>query len=316
MSQTHQQPASGASRISLYDEVTDRIVCELEQGRVPWVQPWESSGISLGMPRSAATRKFYSGINILILWDAVIRHGFAAQEWLTFRQALSLGGHVRKGERGTTICYADSFIPQAERERAKEQGSDPNVIPFLKRFTVFNIEQCEGLPSHIVSKPAPSADTEKFPAAETLIAATGAAIREGGGEAYYHRSEDFILLPPRGSFIGPADYYCTALHELGHWTAHPSRLARDLANRFGSSAYAREELIAELTSAFLCAHLDIAPQVRHADYLGHWLAILKEDARAIFHAASQASKASDFLLTFQQSQLSEIPPREAVEQEP
>ncbi|MES2255538.1 MAG: zincin-like metallopeptidase domain-containing protein [Pseudomonadota bacterium] len=314
MSQTHQQPASGASRVSLYEEVTDRIIGELEQGRVPWVQPWDVSGVTIGLPRSAATRKFYSGINVLILWEAVIRRGFAAQEWLTFRQALSLGAHVRKGERGTNICYADSFIPKAERERAKEQGTDPNAVPFLKRFTVFNIEQCEGLPAHVLDKVTPTPDADKYPVAEHLIAATGATIREGGGEAYYHRSEDFIRLPPRASFIGTADFYCTALHELGHWTAHPSRLARNLANRFGSSAYAREEMIAELTSAFLCAHLNIAPQIRHTDYLAHWLAILKEDARAIFHAASQASKASDFLLAFQPTP--EIPPHETVEQEP
>ena len=146
MRQTFPQQERGQSRVSLYDEVTARIVAELEQGAVPWVKPWAGSGAALGLPRSAATRRSYSGINILILWDAVIRHGFASQEWLTFRQALSLGGNVRKGERGTTICYADSFVPKTERDRAREQGDDPSAIPFLKRFTVFNVEQCEGLP--------------------------------------------------------------------------------------------------------------------------------------------------------------------------
>jgi antirestriction protein ArdC len=252
------------------------------------------------MPRSAASRKFYSGINILILWDAVIRRGFAAQEWLTFRQALSLGGHVRKGERGTVICYADSFIPKAERERVQTGGDDPSRVPFLKRFTVFNVEQCEGLPAHIVPQPPIYPETEKHPEAEALISGSGATIREAGGEAFYHLGEDFIRLPPRGSFLTPADFYCTALHELGHWTAHPTRLKRDLTGRFGSTAYAREELIAELTSAFLCAHLGIIPQVRHADYLANWLAVLKSDNRAIFHAASQASNAADFVLAIPQ----------------
>jgi antirestriction protein ArdC len=297
MSTICQQSERGAVRATLYDEVTARIVAEMEQGLVPWVRPWAGSTAAFGLPRSAATRKFYSGINILILWDAVLKHGFASQEWLTFRQALNLGGHVKRGERGTTICYADSFIPKAERERAREQGDDPNSVPFLKRFTVFNIAQCEGLPAHIAPVPLqPIPDHEKSPAAEQLIAATGARIVEGGGEAFYHRGEDFIRLPHRESFLSQPDYYCTALHELGHWTAHPSRLNRDLLHRFGSEAYAREELIAELTSAFLCAHLNIVPQIRHADYLGHWLQILKHDARAIFHAASQASKASDFIL--------------------
>jgi len=294
MSQICEQTRS--PRVSLYDEVTDRIVAELERGSVPWVKPWKNSGAGLGLPRSASTRKFYSGINVLILWDAVIKKGYASQEWLTFRQALSLGGHVKKGERGTTICYADSFIPKTERERAREQGEDPNAVPFLKRFTVFNVEQCEGLPPHIVAAPKPVPTSELVSEAEHLIAASGATIREGGGAAFYQRGEDFIRLPPRASFLTPADFYCTALHELGHWTAHPSRLNRDLAHRFGTSAYAREELIAELTSAFLCAHLNIVPQVRHADYLANWLQVLKDDSRAIFHAASQASKASDFLL--------------------
>jgi antirestriction protein ArdC len=269
--------------------------------------------VSLGLPRSAATQKFYSGINVLILWDAASKRGYASQEWLTFRQALSLGGHVRKGEKGTAICYADRFIPKKEQERAREFGDEPNAVPFLKRFIVFNVEQCDGLPSHIVAAPKPAAPSELSPEAEALIAATGARFVEGGGEAFYHRGEDFIRLPYRETFLSPADYYCTALHELGHWTAHPARLNRDLQHRFGSSAYAREELIAELTSAFLCAHLNIVPQIRHADYLGHWLQILKEDCRAIFHATSQASKATDFILAFQQPREAEIPTAEAAE---
>jgi antirestriction protein ArdC len=296
-SSTRQSSSTAAERVSLYDEVTSRIVAEMEQGVVPWVRPWSRSAAPLGMPRSAATAKFYSGINILILWEAVIRRGYAAQNWLTFKQALSLGGNVRKGERGTVICYADSFVPKSERERARDSGDDPSRVPFLKRFTVFNIEQCDGLPAHVVPPAANFPETDRHPGAESLITASAATIREGGGEAYYHEGEDFIRLPPSGSFLTPADFYCTALHELGHWTAHPKRLARDLSGRFGSTAYAREELIAELCSAFLCAHLGIVPQVRHADYLANWLAVLKSDSRAIFHAASQASKACDFLLS-------------------
>lgn len=307
MSQHSQQPANGASRSNLYQDVTDAIVRELEQGTVPWVKPWSANSAPLGMPRSAASRKFYSGINVLILWDAVLRRGFASQEWLTFRQALNLGGHVRRGEKGTTICHADSFIPKAERERAAETGNAANVVPFLKRFVVFNVEQCEGLPAHIAAKPKPVDPAARNADADALIAATGARLVEGGGEAFYHQGEDFIRLPFRETFLSPADYYCTALHELGHWTAHASRLNRDLRHRFGSSAYAREELIAELTSAFLCAHLNVVPQIRHAGYLDHWVQILKEDARAIFHAASQASKASEFILAFAHPADSEIP---------
>jgi antirestriction protein ArdC len=302
MRQTHQQPSRDASTASLYDDVTDRIICELEAGCVPWVKPWSASSAPLGLPKSAVSRRFYSGINILILWDAVIRRGFAAQEWLTFRQALSLGGHVRKGEKGTAICYADRYVPKKEQERVRETGEEPNAVPFLKRFIVFNVEQCEGLPAHIVAPPAPHPETDLWRAGDAFAAATGAVIREGGGEAYYNPREDFIRIPSGAAFASAADYFCTLFHELGHWTAHPARLNRDLQHRFGSSAYGREELIAELTSAFLCAHLSIVPQIRHADYLGHWLEILKADSRAIFHAASQASKAADFILAFQTPQ--------------
>lgn len=298
MRSTIQKLTRCETKASLYEEVTGRIVRELEHGTVPWVQPWEASNAALGLPRSAATRRNYSGINILILWDAVIKHGFASQDWLTFRQALLLGGHVRKGERGAVICYADRFIPKSERERASTGGDDPSAIPFLKRFTVFNVEQCDGLPAHITPPSRILAGLEPSSAADALIAAAGARIIEGAGGAYYCPNEDLIRIPSREAFVSTADFYCTAFHELGHWTAHPSRLARDLKSRFGSEAYAREELIAELTSAFLCAEFGIVPKVRHTDYLGHWLAILKSDARAIFHAASQASKACDFILAF------------------
>ncbi len=296
---------SQTSKTSIYDEITARIVAELEQGIVPWVQPWTGSA-PLGLPRNATTERPYSGVNVLILWDALAKHGFATQDWLTFRQALSLGGHVRKGERGTTICHADRFIPKAEQERVRDTGDAPNVVPFLKRFVVFNIAQCDGLPARVLPpRLEPIADHEKHPDAEALIAATKARIVEGGGEAFYSNSEDFIRLPYRETFLSQPDFYCTALHELGHWTGHPARLDRDLRNRFGPEAYAREELIAELTSVFLCAHMNIVPRVRHADYLGHWLQILKSDAHAIFHAASQASKASDFIRAFSASP---IPP--------
>jgi len=128
----------GADRASLYTVITDKIIAELEAGRIPWVQPWGTAAIRapLAMPRNAATQRGYSGINVLILWGAVIEHGFSGQSWLTFRQALGLGGHVRKGERGTTVVYANRFIPNDERLRAAKAGEEPRASPFLKRFTV------------------------------------------------------------------------------------------------------------------------------------------------------------------------------------
>ena len=144
-------------RSNIYDEITTKIIAELEAGRLPWVQPWGSNTVSapLAMPRNAATDRGYSGINVLILWGAVVQHGFATQGWLTFRQALGLGGNVRKGEHGTTVVYADRFIPDDERRRAQDNGDDPAAIPFLKRFTVFNVAQCEGLPDRLSAPPSP-----------------------------------------------------------------------------------------------------------------------------------------------------------------
>jgi antirestriction protein ArdC len=256
----------------------------------------------LGLPKNAATARRYSGINILILWGSVIEKGFRGQNWLTFRQALTLGGSVRKGEKGTTVCYADRFIPKGEVERAAKTGDDPNAVPFLKRFTVFNVDQCDGLPATAYEGIAPLPDRDTIPHAETLIAATGADFRIGGARAFYQTADDFIQVPPQPAFFQQIDYYRTCFHELGHWTGAKHRLARDHSGRFGSHPYAREELVAEMTSAFVCAALGITPTVRHTDYLANWLEVLKEDNRAIFRAASQASKASDFILAFDRAQ--------------
>jgi antirestriction protein ArdC len=293
---------SFSDRTSLYQEITDKIVAQLEQGRVPWVQPWFGSGAGIsapvGLPKNAATRRPYTGINILILWCAVAERGFTCQNWLTFRQALKIGAHVRKGEKGTTVVYADRFIPYRERTRAAETGDDPAAIPFLKRFTVFNADQCEDLPAAIAPPPAPVDDNLILPQAEALIRATGADIRIGGNRAFYVPSADYIQVPPPSAFFEPINFHRTVFHECGHWSGHVSRLNRDHSGGFGSSSYAREELVAEMTGAFVCAALSIVPTVRHADYLASWLEVLREDNRAIIRAASAASKAADYLLAF------------------
>lgn len=281
---------------SLHDTVTARIVAELEQGRFPWVQPWASSGATpLGLPQNASTGRTYSGINILLLWAAAIEQGRPSQRWLTFKQALALGGNVRKGEKGTMVVYADTFIPKAEQARAAESGEDARRVGFLKRFTVFHVEQCDGLPVDPDAGPLPGW-TEVLPHVEAVIAATGADIRIGGDMAFYSPAYDFIQVPPQEAYFEPINWYRTKLHELGHWTGHAARLNRDFSGRRGGEAYAREELVAELGSAFLCAELGVVPTVRHADYLGAWLEVLKGDNRAIIQAASLASKAADFVM--------------------
>jgi antirestriction protein ArdC len=300
MSRPASRARTGQDRASLYQEITNKIIAELEAGRMPWVQPWGTSvaKASLAMPTNAATKRRYSGINVLILWGAVIERGFAGQRWLTFRQALSLGGHVRKGEKGTTVVYADRFVPDEERRRAEREGDEPEAIPFLKRFTVFNTDQCTDLPTDLATAPPPVPEGLILPQAEALIAASGADFRIGGERAFYSPGADFIQVPRPEAYFEPINWHRTALHELGHWTGHPSRLARDLSGSFGSKRYGREELCAEMASAFVCASLGIVPTVRHADYLGAWLEILKEDNRAIIRAASAASKAADYLLAF------------------
>jgi antirestriction protein ArdC len=285
---------------TLYQEVTDKIIAEIVAGRVPWVQPWGSAGISapLCLPQNAATGRKYSGINILILWGAVAERGFTGQSWLTFRQALALGGHVRTGEKGTTVVYADRFIPGGERTRAEEAGEEPEAIPFLKRFTVFNTDQCEDLPAEAsAAAPAPP-ENLILPEAEALIRATGADLRIGGDRAFYVPSADVIQVPPPAAYFEPINWHRTVFHELGHWSGAAHRLGRDMSGFFGSKSYAHEELVAEMTSAFVCASLGIVPTVRHADYIGSWLEVLRDDDRVIVRAASAASKAADYLLAF------------------
>ena len=271
----------GQDRTSLYEEITNKIIAELEAGRLPWVQPWGSSGVSapLAMPKNAATGRGYSGINVLILWGAVVQHGFPTQSWLTFRQALGLGGNVRKGERGTTVVYADRFVPDDERRRSRETGDEALAIPFLKRFTVFNAAQCDGLPDDLVAVLPPVPEGLIVPEVEALIRASGADLRR--------RRQGLLRAGARLHPVAKAGDLLRADQLASHGPARTRALdrpclparARSL-RRVGSKLYSREELVAEMTSAFCCATLGIVPTVRHADYIGAWLEVLREDNRA------------------------------------
>lgn len=302
MHRKSERHSSTKQKASLYEEITSQLIAELEAGIFPWARPWGTCGGSdhFALPKNAATSKTYSGINVLILWGRLFECGFASQRWLTFRQASSLGGAVRKGEHGVTVCYADRFIPKREPGRdgsgTASVEKEEAAVPFLRRYTVFNIDQCDGLPDQLLTTAPPLPEREIVPQAEALAAATHADIRIGGAEAFYLPSRDTVHIPPQPAFFEQINYYRTLFHELGHWTGHPSRLNRDQSGRFGSKPYAYEELVAELTAAFVCAALSIRPTVRHADYLGSWLKTLREDNRVIFRAASKASKAADLLL--------------------
>lgn len=285
---------------NIHDEVTARIVAELEQGSVPWVKPWQSGLATAGagcLPENAATGRAYAGVNILTLWAAAAAKGYPLPRWLTFRQARGLGGHVRKGERGTAVVLLKRVtVPDDKAGAAKEDGT--REVAFLRAFTVFNVAQVDDLPERVYVEPQPVPEGERYDRAEAFLAAAGADVWHGGDRACYIPSCDRIQLPPFGAFEGPGHYYATSLHEHAHWTAPADRLDRDLSGRFGDAAYGVEELIAELAAAFLCAELGIEGRLRHAEYIGGWLKLLKADNRAVFAAASQASRAADYLRSF------------------
>lgn len=314
MSRHAEMPAPSQNRGSLYAEITAKIVAELEAGRLPWVQPWGGAGTAspVDLPINAATGRRYSGINVLILWGAVIEGGYASQSWLTFRQAGALGASVRKGERGTTVVYASRFTPGAERCQPAAETDTTRGIPFLKRFTVFNAEQCEGLPEGVGVPGVPPALELILPRAEQLIEATGVEFRIGGARAYYNALQDYVQVPPPQAYFEPINWHRTAFHELAHSVGHASRLKRDLTGAFGTKKYAQEELVAEISAAYVCAALGVVPTVRHADYIGSWLELLRDDDRAIVRAASAASKAADYLLAFlpEAAQLGAVPEME------
>jgi antirestriction protein ArdC len=287
-----------SSHRDFYADITSKIIQDIEGGTLPWVQPWGRAGApAVGLPRNASTGRAYSGINVLILWSAAIDHGFSAQHWLTFKQAQALGAQVRRGERGTTVVYADRFTPEREKQRAFEAGEAAASIPFLKRFTVFNADQIDGFSGQLGTEAA-LAEALIDPLVRGMIGQAGVRFKIGGDKAYYAPAEDYVQVPPPQAYFEPINWHRTALHEMSHATGHPSRLGRDQTGAFGSKAYAFEELVAEISAAFCCASLGIVPTVRHADYVASWLKVLREDDRAIVRAASQASKAADWLLQY------------------
>jgi antirestriction protein ArdC len=280
----------------LYNRVTDAIIAQLEQGVLPWVQPWS---VGWAGPVSRPLRhggEPYRGINVLLLWSEAMSRGFASPTWMTFRQALELGAHVRRGERGATVVYANRI----QRTETSDTGEElDRSIPFLKAYTVFNLEQIDDLPEQFAPMAQPTLSPEnRIADADLFFRRTGADIRHGGGQAFYAISTDHVQMPPFECFDDPEAYYATLAHECVHWTRHPSRLNREFGRkRWGDEGYAQEELVAELGAAFLCADLDLAlePREDHASYIDHWLTVVKRDRQAIFTAAAHAQRACEWL---------------------
>lgn len=289
----------------VYERVTAHIVAELEKGVRPWMKPWNAEHAAGRITRPLrANGQPYRGINVLMLWGAASECGFSAPIWMTFKQAQELGAHVRKGEKGNLVVYANTITKTETDDNGQESERD---IPFMKGYTVFNVEQVEGLPAHFYALAEPAADSvQRIERAETFFAATRADIRNGGDRAYFSPAEDRVQMPPFEAFRDAEAYYATLAHELTHWTKAKSRLDRDFGRkRFGDSGYAMEELVAELGAAFICADLALTPEPRdeHAAYLAHWLKVLKEDKRAIFSAAAHAQRAADYLHGLQPQQM-------------
>lgn len=273
--------------IDTYAMVTNKVIEALEQGAPPWIAPW--SGADSRLPANHLSSRPYRGINILLLGTAASQHGFTENRWLTFRQAATLGGHVRRNERGTAIVFF-KWLEQDD-EVVVEPGSVKRVVPLLRTFTVFNLDQIEG----IDRTPPPAQTWTPAEVVEDLLAKSGASIEFGGNRACYLSDRDVIKLPPPAWFADAGGYYATALHELTHWTGHASRCDRPLGRRFGLEAYAFEELVAEMGAAFLSAYCGLQPRLEHASYIDSWLQALRGDKRLIFTAASQAQKAADFI---------------------
>lgn len=279
------------ARPDLYGRITDRIIAQLETGVRPWTQPWTSSArVSRPLRHNGEA---YSGVNVLLLWAEATARGFQASTWMTFRQALTLGAHVRKGESGATVVYANTLAPAEIGDAGEEQL---RRIPFLKAYTVFNVEQIDGLGQSHAPEPAPPVNPDaRIARVEAWFATLGVDVRHGGGSAFYVPSMDHVQMPAFERFQDAQGYYATLGHECVHWTGHVARLARDFGR--SSEAYAREELVAELGAAFLCADLGLAlePREDHAAYLDHWLEVLRGDKRFIVSAAAHAQRAVAFL---------------------
>jgi antirestriction protein ArdC len=288
-----------SGRADIYARITDRIVAELEKGVRPWVQPWSAGNVTGRITRPLRHNGGpYTGMNVLLLWSEGLARGYTSPIWMTFKQSLELGGHVRKGESGSTVIYASRFTKTETDEHGGEVERD---IPFLKTYSVFNVEQIENLPEHFYSRPTPILDPiARIEHADRFFANTGSVIRHGGSKAYFSPSTDHIQMPPFESFRDAASYVAVLSHEHIHWTADSRRVGRDLS-RYAKdrSERAREELVAEIGSALICADLGIVPELEprpdHASYLASWLTVLSNDRRAIFSAAAHAQRAAAYL---------------------
>jgi len=296
---TRRSRAKSTPPRDIHQQITDTIIKAIEDGAGDWQMPWHRTGDGLNRPVNIDTQNRYRGINILNLWIAAEQRGFGCGLWGTYRQWQNRGCQVRKGEKGSTVVFYKELEFEAEDPATGEPELEKRLM--ARASTVFNAEQVDGYEREPL--PAPQNPVSPVQSAEALIRASRADVRHGGTRAYYNSGRDFIQMPERERFLGSETsssteaYYGTLLHELTHWTGHKTRCDRQFGKRFGDEAYAMEELVAELGAAFLCADLGVnqTPRPDHAAYIESWLKVLKSDKKAVFTAASQASRAAEFL---------------------
>jgi antirestriction protein ArdC len=292
------RPQHTAAKRDHYQELTDKIITALEAGTRPWQKPWDPNKAGgPAMPVNAATGRRYRGINTLALGISTLAFANDDPRWCSYKQAAERGWQVRRGEKGTTV-YFFKQLEIEDRNAPEDDTSHTKRIPLLRSFTVFHASQIDGIPAFT---PPAAEDTpwRRPDAVDTILRNSKAVIRIGGDRAFYSPASDTIHLPPENSFKSPEGWAATALHELAHHSGAPHRLNRDLTGRFGSLAYAREELVGDLASYFMGSQLGLPTDVpNHASYIQSWIKILKNEKREIFRAAAAAQKCADYCLAF------------------
>lgn len=287
-------------RTNLYESVTASIIKELENGVRPWSKGWRE-GKSVRIPANASTGRPYSGMNTILLWMEAMQKGYPTYGFMTFKQANDLGGRVRKGEKSTTVIYV-SF------KNLADEGQEPKLVPRIKSYSVFNVAQIDNLPAQYSVVPEPMPEDVKLDGLRNLVASSGMTVQYGAGKPFYTPSTDIVSMPNYGEFKTDDDFASTLGHEMIHATGHPSRLNRKFSAKVFKENYATEELVAELGSAFLCAHLGFSYiEAQSPAYIEGWLKVLKADNRAIFSIASHASQAADWLREREHAVTAETP---------
>lgn len=289
-------------RRDIHTEITAKLVAAIEADPGRPTMPWRRHSKPLFMPENALTKKPYNGINIVSLWVSAEVAGYDAPVWATYRQWSEIGAQVRKREKSSLVVFYKEYETEPDADRADDDGKRR----VARASYVFNAAQVDGYT--LPDAPQPLGAIDRIEAADRFFAATGARIQNGGDRAFYRPSTDTIHMPDESLFCGTdtmnrsESYFAVLGHETIHWSGSAKRLAREFGKRFGDAAYAAEELVAEIGSAFLCAELGITegePRADHAQYLSQWLTLLKSDSRAVFTAAARASEAVAYLRELQ-----------------